>query len=138
MRVGPRRSSCEQQHTEQTKLVKIMRKKFGIKVASAVFYLVVEQYALECAVNSLHIAFSSDLKVVFLWRQELLGRLLQESGALSGVEVTEVRHLVASDLSGETKTAFKRLFSASVTVEKKHQTDENQEFQTNVFLTWKT
>lgn len=115
-----------------------MRKKFGIKVASAVFYLVVEQYALECAVNGLHIAFSSDLKVVFLRRQELLGRLLQESGALSGVEVTEVRHLVASDLSGETKTAFKILFSASVTVEKKHQIDENQEFQTNIFLTWKT
>lgn len=71
------------------------------------FYLVVEQYALECAVNSLHIVFSSDLKVVFLRRQELLGGLLQESSALSGVEVTEVGHLVASDLRGETKTALK-------------------------------
>lgn len=65
-----------------------------------VFYLVVQQYALECSVNGLDVVFSPDLKVVFLRRQELLGCLLQEGSTLSRVEVTQVGHLVASDLEG--------------------------------------
>lgn len=69
--------------------------------------LVVQQRALERAVNGLDVTLCSDFKVVLLRGQELLRGLVQQSGALGCVEVTQVGHLVASDL--KTKRKKKRL-----------------------------
>lgn len=39
-------------------------------------YLIAQQNALHCTVNSLHVVLGTHFKHVLLWRQEILGGLL--------------------------------------------------------------
>lgn len=76
----------------------------------AVFYLVIQQDALERAGNRLEVIFSPNLEGVFLWRQKLVRSLLQEGGALGCVQITQVGHLVAPNLKSDSGNEASALF----------------------------
>lgn len=71
-------------------------------------YLVVEQRALQRAVDGLGVVLRPHLEDVFLRGEELLAGLLQEGGALGPVHRTQVGHLVTAHLGPQRERGGQR------------------------------